>query len=108
MIPTGQAMWPDILSKGRFSSAADCGEANTRLGDASCSRRIGRKALELRTGRRNDPSLFSDESGGLGLAKSKSFVPFCEQDNVFRQSTSGNYMLKMWQADQGNCQLAQG
>jgi phage FluMu protein Com len=42
--------------------------------DASRSRRIGRKALELRTGRRNDPSLFSEESGGLGLAKSKSFV----------------------------------
>lgn len=35
---------------------------------------IGRKAVGLRTGHRNNPSLFSEESGGLGLAKSKSFV----------------------------------
>ena len=55
-----------------------------------------------------DQSLFSEESGGLGLAKSKSSVHSASQDHVFRQSTSGNHMLKMWQGDQGKCQMAQG
>jgi phage FluMu protein Com len=38
--------------------------------------------VELRTGRRNDPSLFSEEGGGLGLAKSKSFV-HCLNETMF-------------------------
>jgi hypothetical protein len=47
-------------------------------------------------------------STGLQTSQIKKFCSLCKQDNVFRQFTAGNYMLKMWQADQGDCQLAQG
>jgi hypothetical protein len=42
------------------------------------------------------------------FANSRIFVYRLNKDYVFRRFTAGNYMLEMWQADQEDCQMAQG
>jgi hypothetical protein len=42
------------------------------------------------------------------LPNKEVFFILWEQAYVFRQFTAGNYMLEMWQADQGDGQVAQG
>jgi Chaperone of endosialidase len=51
---------------------------------------------------KNDNNIFRGKRRSR-TCQIKKFSSSCEQDNVFRRSTAGNYMLKMWQADQGDC-----